>query len=54
MTVYFLKPVQIESTIEIHPRVLEASRKFGKVEVEVYHQGTLVSKAMMTTQVIER
>jgi predicted transcriptional regulator len=54
ITVYFLKPVQIESTIEIRPRVLEVSRKFGKVEVEVYHQGTMVSKAMMTAQVIER
>jgi predicted transcriptional regulator len=54
ITVYFLKPVQIESSIEIRPRVLEVSRKFGKVEVEVYHQGILVSKAMMTAQVIER
>lgn len=54
ITVYFLRPVQIESVIEIRPRVLEMSRKFGKVEVEVYHQGTMVSKAMMTAQVIER
>ncbi|WCN37257.1 CBS domain-containing protein [Aneurinibacillus uraniidurans] len=54
ITVYFLKPVQIESVLEIRPRVLEMSRKFGKVEVEVYNQGTMVSKAMMTAQVIER
>lgn len=54
ITVYFLKPVQIESAIEIRPRVMEISRKFGKVEVEVFHQGTLVAKAMMTTQVVER
>lgn len=54
ITVYFLKPVQIESFIEIRPRVMEISRKFGKVEVEIFHQGTLVGKAMMTTQVVER
>lgn len=54
LTVYFLKPVQIESFIEIRPRVLEISRKFGKVEVEIFHQSTLVGKAMMTTQVVER
>ncbi|MEW9670704.1 DRTGG domain-containing protein [Ammoniphilus sp. 3BR4] len=54
ITVYFLKPVQIESAIEIRPRVMEISRKFGKVEVEVFHQGMLVAKAMMTTQVVER
>jgi predicted transcriptional regulator len=54
MTFYFLKPVQIESVIEVKPRVLEIGRRFGKVEVEVYHQGSLVGKAMMTAQVIER
>ncbi|HBI03381.1 MAG TPA: hypothetical protein DDY49_05040 [Paenibacillaceae bacterium] len=52
--VYFLKPVQIESVIEIRPRVLEVSRKFGKVEVEVYHQGNIVGKAMMSVQIFER
>lgn len=54
LMIYFLKPVQIESVIEIRPRVIEVSRKFGKVDVEVFHQGTLVGKAMMTAQVIER
>lgn len=54
ITVYFLKPVQIESLIEIRPKVMEISRKFGKVEIEIFHQGTLVGKAMMTTQVVER
>lgn len=54
ITVYFLKPVQIESFIEIRPKVMEISRRFGKVEVEIFHQGTLVGKAMMTSQVVER
>lgn len=54
MTIYFLKPVQIESMIEIYPRVLEVGRKFGKVDVEVYNEGVLVGKAMMMCQLIER
>jgi predicted transcriptional regulator len=54
ITIYFLKPVQIESTIEVRPKVMEMSRRFGKVEVELFHQGILVGKAMMTAQVIER
>ncbi|MBO8171889.1 MAG: CBS domain-containing protein [Bacillaceae bacterium] len=54
ITVYFLRPVQIESTIEIRPKVIEVSRKFGKVDIEIYHEGILVSKAMMTAQVFER
>lgn len=54
MTLYFLKPVQIETMIDIRPRVLEASRRYGKVDVEVYHEGVLVGKAMLTAQLIDR
>ncbi|WP_102274279.1 CBS domain-containing protein [Cytobacillus massiliigabonensis] len=54
MTIYFLKPVQIESTLAIYPRVLEVGRKFGKVDVEVFNEGILVGKAMMMCQLIER
>ncbi|MGJ7920436.1 DRTGG domain-containing protein [Neobacillus sp. LXY-4] len=54
MTIYFLKPVQIESTLEIYPKVLEVGRKFGKVDVEVFNEGILVGKAMMMCQLIDR
>ncbi|MCF6094624.1 CBS domain-containing protein [Microaerobacter geothermalis] len=54
MIIYFLKPIQLESIIEIHPHVLEVSRKFGKVDVEIYHDHQLVGKAMLTAQVIEK
>ncbi|WP_174729533.1 CBS domain-containing protein [Mesobacillus harenae] len=54
MTVYFIRPVQIDSTIEIHPKVLEVGRKFGKVDVEAYNEGTLVGKAMMMCQLLDR
>jgi len=54
MTVYFMRPVQIDSLMEIHPRVLEVGRRFGKVDVEVFHGGVVVGKAMMMAQLIER
>ncbi len=54
MTIYFLKPVQIESMLEIYPKVLEVGRRFGKVDVEVFNEGVLVGKAMMMCQLIER
>jgi predicted transcriptional regulator len=54
MTIYFIKPVQMESTLEIYPRVLEVGRKFGKVDVEVFNEGVLVGKAMMMCQLIDR
>lgn len=54
LTLYFLKPVQIESVIEIRPRVLEVSRRYGKVDVEVFHEEAVVGKAMMMAQLIDR
>jgi predicted transcriptional regulator len=53
MTTYFVRPLQIESEITIWPRMIEVSRKFGKVDVEVHHQGNLVAKAMITAQIID-
>jgi len=54
MTIYFIKPVQIDSLLEIYPKVLEVGRKFGKVDVEVFNEGVLVGKAMMMCQLIDR
>jgi predicted transcriptional regulator len=54
LTVYFLKPVQMDSLIEIQPRILELGRKFGKVDVEVFNEGILVGKAMMMVQLLDR
>jgi predicted transcriptional regulator len=54
MTIYFIKPVQMDSVIEIVPKILEVGRKFGKVDVEVFNHGVLVGKAMMMCQLIDR
>ncbi len=54
ITVYFLKPVQMESEITVKPIVMDISRRFGKVEVSVYHNEQLVGKAMVTAQIVER
>jgi predicted transcriptional regulator len=54
ITIFFLKPVQMEAIIEIEPKILEVGRKFGKMDVEVFHQGNLVGKAMMMVQLMER
>ncbi|MCY8234270.1 DRTGG domain-containing protein [Priestia endophytica] len=54
VTLYFIKPVQIDSTLEIRPKILEIGRKFGKVDVEAYSEGVLVGKALMMAQVLDR
>uniref|UniRef100_UPI00036554C9 DRTGG domain-containing protein n=1 Tax=Halalkalibacterium ligniniphilum TaxID=1134413 RepID=UPI00036554C9 len=53
ITLYFIKPVQIESMISIQPRVLEIGRKHGKIDVELYHQEEIVGKALMMAQLID-
>ncbi|GGE17246.1 hypothetical protein GCM10011571_18660 [Marinithermofilum abyssi] len=53
-TVYMLKPVQLESEIEVVPRLIDMGRKFGKVDVEVFHNGQVAAKALVTAQMIER
>jgi predicted transcriptional regulator len=51
---YFLRPVQIENDMDIHPVVIEVSRKFIKVDVEVFHAGQLIAKAIVAAQVIDQ
>ncbi|NEU29890.1 CBS domain-containing protein [bacterium LRH843] len=53
ITLYFIKPVQIESIITIQPRVLEIGRKHGKIDVELYYNGEIVGKALMLAQLID-
>lgn len=54
LTIYFVKPVQIDSIVEVHPNVMEIGRKFGKVDVEVQQEGHVVGKALLMVQFIDR
>ncbi|WP_017756102.1 DRTGG domain-containing protein [Calidifontibacillus oryziterrae] len=54
LTIYFMKPVQIDTTLKVYPKVLEVGRKFGKVDVEVYNEGKTVGKALLMAQLIDR
>ncbi|QQK77299.1 CBS domain-containing protein [Salicibibacter cibarius] len=54
LSLYFLKPVQIESEIEMKGKILEVSRKSGKVDVELYLEDELVGKGLMMAQLLEK
>ncbi|MYL72630.1 CBS domain-containing protein [Halobacillus litoralis] len=54
ISVYFIKPVQIESDIEVRPQILEVGRKFAKVDIEVHHGKSIVGKALLMAQLIDR
>lgn len=54
MTIYFIKPVQMESVLKVKPRILDLGRKFVKMDFEVYNNSVMVGKAMMMFQLLER
>ena len=54
MTIYFIKPVQMESVLTVVPHILDMSRKFVKMDFDVFNESVLVGKAMMMFQLLER
>ncbi|WP_284139829.1 MULTISPECIES: DRTGG domain-containing protein [unclassified Virgibacillus] len=54
LTVYFLKPVPIDSKLIIRPQLLDAGRIYAKIDVEVMHERKLVGKGLIMAQIIER
>ncbi|TBL75064.1 DRTGG domain-containing protein [Paenibacillus thalictri] len=54
MSFYMVKPLQIDSIVEIRPKIIEVSRKFSKMDVEIFHAQSLVCKALLTAQVIDQ
>jgi predicted transcriptional regulator len=54
LSLYLLKPISVDSVIELRAHILDFGRRFAKVEVEVVEGQELSAKAMLTTQVLER
>lgn len=54
MTIYFIKPIQMETVLTVVPHILDMSRKFVKMDFDVYSGSSLVGKAMMMFQLLER
>ncbi|XID96129.1 DRTGG domain-containing protein [Paenibacillaceae bacterium WGS1546] len=53
MTTYFLRTVPVDASLSIVPRIIEASRRYVKVEVQAMLDGEVAAKAMMTAQTID-
>ncbi len=54
ITMYFIKPVQIDSKLTIKPQLLEAGRIYAKIDVEIFNEQKLVGKGLLMAQLIER
>lgn len=52
ITVYFMKPVQIESNIIIKPKLLEVGKVYAKIDVEVFNDKKMVGKGLLMAQLI--
>ncbi|ODJ51025.1 hypothetical protein BFR40_08085 [Brochothrix thermosphacta] len=54
MTIYFLKPIQMDSVLEFEPTLLEQSRKTAKIDITVRVDNVIMSKSLISVQIIER
>ncbi|WP_249870878.1 DRTGG domain-containing protein [Oceanobacillus saliphilus] len=54
LTVFFSKPVQIDSILVIKPKLLDVGRLYAKIDVEVYNERNLVGKGLIMAQLINR
>jgi predicted transcriptional regulator len=49
---YFLIPLQIDDVIEIVPSIVEMSRRFCKIDMEIMTNGTRVARSMFTARIL--
>lgn len=54
LTIFFMKPIQIEDELFIKPRLLEAGRTYAKVDCELYVNSQVVGKGLLMAQLMER
>ncbi len=54
VNLHYFKLIQLESDLSIQPRILESGRRSAKLDMEIYLENTLVAKAIVTCQVMER
>ena len=54
VNLHYFKLIQIESELDIRPRVLEIGRRSAKLDIEVYLENAIVAKAIVICQLMER
>lgn len=55
MMTYFIKPVQIDSVIDIYADILDAGRSFCKVEISIFDKKKdLIAKSMMSVKLMRK
>lgn len=52
ITTYFMKPVQIDSIIDIHSEIIDMGRNFCKVEITMYKKKELIAKTLISAKMV--
>lgn len=54
ITVYFLKPIQLDTIVEFRPRIIDIGRKSAKIDIEAVDGRKIVGKSLLMAQLIDR
>lgn len=54
INLHYFRLIQIESELDIRPRVLEIGRRSAKLDIEVYLENAIVAKAIVICQLMEK
>ncbi|MCY6371260.1 DRTGG domain-containing protein [Clostridium ganghwense] len=49
---YFMKPVQMDSVIDIYAEIIDMGRNFSKVEITMYKKKELIAKAFLSAKMV--
>lgn len=51
---HYFHLIQLDSMLDIRPRILEIGRRSAKLDIEIYIENTIVAKAIVVCQLMER
>lgn len=54
VNLYYFRLIQLESEIILQPKILELGRRSAKLDIEIFIENSLVGKAIVVCQVMER
>lgn len=54
VNLHYFRLIQLESELSIRPRILEIGRRSAKLDIEVYLENSIVAKAIVICQVMEK
>ena len=54
LQLHYFKMIQNDNIIELKGTIFDTNRRVSKVDIEVFNENTLVAKAIVTCQLMER